>query len=70
MKGIHCIWVPNEEVEELYTEKLQARYARAKQIHGTLGYHQFEPVPNSTKIIVKAVSSDVQGFEKQTAKRQ
>ena len=50
------------------TANVQARYALAKQIKGTLGFHQFEPVPNSTTIIVKAVSSDVQGFEKQTSK--
>ena len=66
--GIHCMWVGNDTVEELYREKLEARYSLAKQIRGTQTFHQFDPVPNTTKVIVKYVSSDIAGFEKQTSR--
>ena len=62
------MWVGNDEVEELYRTKLEARYSLAKQIRGTLGFHQFEPILNSSKVIVKCVSSDEQGYEKETSK--
>ena len=62
------MWVGNDTVEELYREKLEARYSLAKQIRGTQTFHQFDPVPNTTKVIVKYVSSDIAGFEKQTSR--
>ena len=62
------MWVGNDAVEELYRDKLQARYSLAKRINGTLGYHQFDPIPNTSKVVVKHVSSDLVGFEKETSK--
>ena len=66
MKNVYCLWVSKEEVEELGCEKLNERYSQAKTIQGTQGFHYFEPVVGTSKVLVKVVSSDAESFEKET----
>ena len=66
MKNVHCMWVPKEEVEELGRVKLLERYEQAKTVVGTQGFHYFQPVRGTTKVLVKVASSDIEAFEKET----
>ena len=66
MVKVHCMWVSKEEVEELGRDKLCERYSQAKTIVGTHGFHYFEPVRGTTKVLTKVVSSDAETFEKET----
>ena len=68
LKNIKSIWVGDEEVEALWNEKLSARFAKAKTVKGTQTFHFVEPIPGTTKVWVKEVSSDVNKFEKKTSK--
>ena len=56
-------------MEALWNEKLSARFAKAKTVKGTQTFHFVEPIPGTTKVWVKEVSSDVNKFEKKLANK-
>ena len=66
VKGIVSFWVPKSEIENLCAEKLDARYAETRRIPGTLGYHFFQPIFGTSKVLAKVVSSDEQSDEHET----
>ena len=69
VKGIVCLRVPKSEIENLCAEKLEARYSNTKTIPGTLGYHFFQPILGTSKVLAKVVSSDEQSDEHETMKQ-
>ena len=68
LNNIKALWVSKEEIAALWEEKLEARYANAKTVTGTLGFHYIEPIPGTTNVWVKEISSDVEKFEKETSR--
>ena len=66
VKGIVCLWVPDSEIEDLWNEKLCERYADTKTIQGTQGFHFFEPILGTSKVLAKVVCSDEVANEYET----
>lgn len=65
VKGVRSLWCGKEEIAAA-EEKLAERYKNAKTIVGTLKFHEFRPIKDSTQVAVKCVSSDTQEFLKDT----
>ena len=68
VQGITLMWCSEEEINLLAEQKLLARYAKAKTVPGTLGYHQFSVVRGTSKVEARIMSGDEKFFTHNTCK--
>ena len=68
VQGITLMWCSEEEINLLAEQKLLARYAKAKTVPGTLGYHQFSVVRGTSKVVARIMSGDEMFFTHNTCK--
>ena len=58
ISGIKVLWCGEEHVNQLWKQKLEDRYGRARTVPGTQKYHFFPPIAGTTKVNAKLLSGD------------
>ena len=56
--GVTVLWCGEDHIDQLWRQKLEERYGRAKTVPGTQKYHFFSPIAGTTKVNAKLLSCD------------
>ena len=58
ISGVTVFWCGEDHINQLWEQKLEERYGKAKTVPGTQKYHFFSPIAGTTKVNAKLLSCD------------